>query len=149
MAFVFWLINRSLPSAIENKNKALKEELNKAQERCLAAEDQLAFAEKELQTFKNNIEKMQFESKQRVQALKEELNFEREQKIESLKNKVAREIENARLNMQNEIEEKIASRALDLAENLLKNNSSLSSFDQNILKSTLNLIEINPQLLKN
>ena len=144
-----WLIYKSLPEALKSKNENLKEELNKVQEQCRVAEDRLAFAEKKLQTFKGDLQKMQEESQNRIKALKEELQQERTHKQQFLNAKTAREIENMRLNLKNEIEEKIAVKALILAENLLKNNSSLPDFNQNIVKNTLNLIEINPQLLKN
>ncbi len=143
-----WFLGKSFPGLVQQKNEELEAELRKANERCRLAEEQLQIAEKELSAFKANLATMKSQSELRIRSLQDELNSERERNLELLKVKCEKDINHHRISLRQELQSKIVSEAFQLVENKLRQ-SSLDEITQVSINETLQLIQSNPQLLKN
>jgi len=146
---IVWMLQKHLPSLTNQKNAELESALRQAKERCRLAEEQLSVAERELRSFKDNLEQMKADSESRISSLKADLEAEKERAINNLKNKYERDLESLKVNMRKQIKGQLSRMALDLAEQMLRENKDLKRFDELSFAQTVKMIETQPELLKN
>ncbi|MDX1918280.1 MAG: hypothetical protein SFT81_03970 [Candidatus Caenarcaniphilales bacterium] len=137
---IAFLMGKYLPSLVNQRNDEIRSDLAKAAERFRLAQEQLDFAERELENFKRDFNKMKDESENRLKLLRQELSLESEAKMQALKERYDKEIVNLHLNLRNHYEKEIALKALSLVENRFASNPEspeVLDFGKNSLKEIL------------
>ncbi|MDJ0624963.1 MAG: hypothetical protein QNJ31_01180 [Candidatus Caenarcaniphilales bacterium] len=146
--FIYWFFTAKLPIIVKQKNNDIESELRQSIERCRLAEEQLAFAEKELSVFRSNAEKMKQDSQSRIQSLKQELENDKQEAVKKLQNRYEKEIIDLKATMKKQFEQQISLKSMEIAEKILKEQSDYTQLNKAALEETIDTIEKNPNLLK-